>query len=81
MSVTGYDRETLSIGVDFIVDVVSAATQEFNLTYDELNNILKDLRYWEVFNNLDLVCVGAHEGVRPILDEIRKYMSNGKLDP
>lgn len=69
-----YDDESISIAVDFVCEVIRRAIKEFNIDFNTVDKILDKSGYWELFNRIDIVCVGAHDGVEPVLQRLRSYL-------
>lgn len=64
------------IATDFIIDIIETTMKRFSITYDKVVTILKDLRYWNMFNESYIVTIGAHEGVEQVLVKIEEYLNN-----
>ncbi len=62
------------IATEFVVDVITEAMKRFSITYNKVDDILTRLKYWDLFNDSGVTCVGAHEGIEPILKEIEEAL-------
>lgn len=59
------------IATNFVMDIIINAMQQFSITYAQVVEVLKQLRYWDMFNDTDVTVTGAHEGIEPVLKEIK----------
>ena len=67
------------VATSFVVEIIEEAMKKFNLTYDELNRVLKRMNYWELFNNSEITTVGAHYGVEYVLDKIEEELRKNEI--
>ncbi len=58
----------------FIAQLFYDAMAEFNTDYSTISNALDKLGYWDIFDDDNVVCVGAHDGTRPILERLRSII-------
>lgn len=68
------------IATSFVIEIIEEAMKKFNITYDELNRVLKRMNYWEKFNDSEVTTVGAHYGIEPVLDKIEKELRKNEID-
>lgn len=62
------------VATEFTIEIVDEALKRFNITYDRLDTILKDLGYWERLNDSEVAAVGAHYGIEPVMEDIAKAL-------
>ena len=62
------------VATEFTIEIVEEALKRFNITYDKLDTILRDLGYWERLNDSEVAAVGAHYGIEPVMEDIAKAL-------
>lgn len=65
---------SLSVAVEFVCEVINTAMVRFNVDFDTIDKALSASGYWDLFDNIEVTCVGAHDGVEPVLEEIKGYL-------
>lgn len=68
------------VATSFVIEIIEEAMKKFNLTYDELNRVLKRMNYWELFNDSEITTVGAHYGFEYVLDKIEEELRKNEID-
>ena len=68
------DEIVQDVAISFITDIIFEAMKRFNIDFNTLNLILEKLNYWQVFNDNEATCVGAHEGIEPVLQRIKENL-------
>ena len=76
MEVNNRKLEIRKVAISFITEIIVESITRFNLTFDEVDEILTELGYWDVFIDDEVTCVGAHDGVEPVLQEIADYLES-----
>lgn len=66
----------LELACGFITDIIEEAMNRFSLNFNTLSEVLKELGYWKLFDNIEVVCVGAYDGVEPVMQKIEKRLLN-----
>lgn len=63
-----------SIVTEYVINIIEEAMKRYNLSFDKTVECLDKLRYWELFNNTDITLVGAHDGIEPVLKDIKELI-------
>lgn len=79
MAKTNIAETKEKVATSFVIEIIEEAMKKFNLTYDELNRVLKRMNYWELFNNSEITTVGAHYGVEYVLDKIEEELRKNEI--
>lgn len=72
-----FDREdeVLMIGLCLMSNMFTTAMSTYNISYDKLDSILRELRYWDIFNDPEVTLAYAHDFVMDdFLNEIGAYV-------
>lgn len=48
----------------------------FNLDFESVMRVLDELGYAKLFNNYDVMCVGASDGVEPVMRKFYEYLEH-----
>lgn len=70
------DEVKLDVTVGFIVEIIDTAMSRFNLDFESVMRVLDELGYAKLFNNYDVMCVGAADGVEPVMRKFHEYLEH-----
>lgn len=59
------------IATSYVVNIIEEAMTRYSISYGKVVEVLKKLRYWDLFNDTEVTTMGAHEGIEPILSSIK----------
>lgn len=62
------------VATSFVIKIIEEAMKRFDTQYEAIVEVLKKLRYWEIFDDAEITTVGAHEGIEPVLKEIGELL-------
>lgn len=66
------DIELNNIANSFLVDIIYNTIKEFNIDYNELCSIFKEMDFIDTINDTETMVVGAHYGLDNIMQRIRE---------
>jgi len=58
------------VATEFVLEVINTAMSKYQVSFETVNTVLTELGLWEIFNDSEVTCVGAHEGIDDIIKEI-----------
>lgn len=66
--------EADDIATEFMCDIITTAMSKYDITFDKLVEILVKIGYWEMFNDTNLMVVGAHHGMESVLEKVEGFV-------
>lgn len=64
------------VATEFVIEIVEEAMDRYNLTYEELEPILKKTGYLKKFDDTELMVTGAHHGTDEVMKGIGKDLED-----